>query len=956
MFKTLKNTLRRTLILFTAVVFLAGAVLPAAVSAAETEEDVLRAEAIHAVSDDFIRCTTGYLIYCNDPESTPDALEVLLGHANADGLTSAKDNGWVVVTPLALPEADEDAEDAGEDAQVRDDITAPCFMVDFRRPAGDINTAPDWCFETTVGGADVVAIRPGWNIAFRFTDADEPVYGEEAIGSYITALDRPQKLTAVLTQEEAPADGLTDAENKDKDGETPVFIPSESGKLTVACYAPENVRSFTKILASDPDRLTTPYGFSELTPMIRYDFSSGDSEPVSLTFPLTAEEAENVIIREFDFDDPNFRACFPAETFLALSEPVGEEDPDIAEPPVTFYMIDTENTTLTVSAAFVVLAVAADGSGETEMLSAKTDNFNCGAVNTLISDPTAIDAPVLSIESFDADAMKLYVSLDIPENAREAAVWARCMNGSLLYHTIDISVNGEEWHPADVTAGSLHLGTSDFEISLADEAMTDYAYIRLRAMLAVDIITGDEVTVIESPWSDSVAYDHRPEEIITAPPETETLPMYTEAEDPVTPPPACALCGICPAPYGVCLFLWIGAALLLVLLVVLIIAMIPKKRKCPRCNTKCSYHEKTCPSCGYRFVGSMPEISDIDADDADLPDNGNPSAKENVPDIPVSGEKDDGGTFVNVDELFRNRAEEQKKQNASAEFSLNTVPEQTAAPAAHTPETAAQTAAPVKAETPAAAQTAAVTLPAVTPEFLAALKQKMAAVKAGQKPTFTSEEAAYLRALRAKTAAEKAAKEAEAKAAEVKAAEAKAAEAKAAEAVVPEQPAEQPQTVSDADPVSMEKTREFRIPTAAAEHPAEPAVRSEKTVEKALSGVRFTPEQAAKLRALRAKQAAAEARLTEDAAKAETAETVKAGESAKAEEPVKAEESVKAEEPAKTEEAPETPAPAEASAKPEASEVKRVQKPPKMIKCELCAMPNPDTNERCCICGHILKK
>ena len=65
----------------------------------------------------------------------------------------------------------------------------------------------------------------------------------------------------------------------------------------------------------------------------------------------------------------------------------------------------------------------------------------------------------------------------------------------------------------------------------------------------------------------------------------------------------CPLCNLCPAPLGVCCFIW--AALILVLLIILV-ALTGGKYRCPVCGCRVKKRTKLCPDCGYNFVTGEP--------------------------------------------------------------------------------------------------------------------------------------------------------------------------------------------------------------------------------------------------------------------------------------------------------------------------------------------------------------
>lgn len=74
----------------------------------------------------------------------------------------------------------------------------------------------------------------------------------------------------------------------------------------------------------------------------------------------------------------------------------------------------------------------------------------------------------------------------------------------------------------------------------------------------------------------------------------------------------CHLCHFCPAPLGICVFVW--AAVILALLIVLV-AVSGRGKKCPVCGEKCRRRAATCPRCQYDFIsGSVPLIVAPDYD------------------------------------------------------------------------------------------------------------------------------------------------------------------------------------------------------------------------------------------------------------------------------------------------------------------------------------------------------
>ena len=65
----------------------------------------------------------------------------------------------------------------------------------------------------------------------------------------------------------------------------------------------------------------------------------------------------------------------------------------------------------------------------------------------------------------------------------------------------------------------------------------------------------------------------------------------------------CPLCHLCPAPLGVCCFIW--AAVILLALIVLV-ALTVRKHRCPVCGCRVKKKTRRCPDCGYNFITGEP--------------------------------------------------------------------------------------------------------------------------------------------------------------------------------------------------------------------------------------------------------------------------------------------------------------------------------------------------------------
>ncbi len=69
-------------------------------------------------------------------------------------------------------------------------------------------------------------------------------------------------------------------------------------------------------------------------------------------------------------------------------------------------------------------------------------------------------------------------------------------------------------------------------------------------------------------------------------------------DNPASDREKCALCGFCPVPLGLCIFLWLAIVLVIFIVIVVIIIIATRPKKCKNCGQKLKKKEETCPKCG----------------------------------------------------------------------------------------------------------------------------------------------------------------------------------------------------------------------------------------------------------------------------------------------------------------------------------------------------------------------
>lgn len=866
-------------------VLLLSALLPLSVSADDSADGDTAApkdcyvEPTVIRADNYARCTTGFSLYVDNPDNLP--LHVTYGVYAADdetGAVVAATSDWITVSLMEQSSEDDAA------------ANRPSCVVDFHKPA-DITVedpafidVPVFLRPVSVSGNTIYALDPAFRLDFRVTGGEAAEDGTYPLDFHMTGssesagtvfdLERPQKLIVNLNP------GYINPDDEDA-----ATAGNSSGSISTYFYLPKSIRTILSSLRDDKSTFLSSAGsygreITDAAVYVQYDFttldtpSSYDAEAeaggdalfsMSNLYEIDPSAASILCSADFLFADEAFRACFPEGTFTeatcqVLSVDGVKIENDGAPEIYTYIALDTEKVTLTTRVRFVLALTAADGTVRYNT-SGFTDPISCGASNSLVSEPSSMEAPVLTDALFSTDesgTTTLSFHVTANDSIRETAVWLAANKRAGVGYRIEISVNGSDWKPysAEPLSAPDTLLDGDWALTVSDEDVNDYAYIRIQMCYTAPI--SDEVT-LQSVWSAPLAFDKKPEETVTAPDTYNTLPLYSETgSGDGELKYICPICGICPAPYGVCLFLWIGAALLLVLLVVLIIALIPKKKSCPRCHTACRSGDRSCPVCGYRFVGSMPEIEETTGD-------------LSVAEKQTKPVHDDDAFYAAMKE-----PEGTAKQTAGTSAPAP-APASAAAGMSADTDTAAKTSAQNR-QTMTGAQTGHVSLPQADAAFLTELKRKMTAVKAGEKLSFTPEEIAYIKALKERKAASQ--------------------QTVSAQTAVPSQTRKNAVGTSPAQQNAEHKTA--AVPDAA-------AAKQDESRE----------EQIARLRALRAKQLAE----NEPASSVQTAKTAQSGQDEK----------------------PVPPAPGKA------------EKPVRQIKCPACAVPNPETNERCYICGTRLK-
>lgn len=243
--------------------------------------------------------------------------------------------------------------------------------------------------------------------------------------------------------------------------------------------------------------------------------------------------------------------------------------------------------------------------------SAWSDPFTSGAVNTELSDVTQLPSPVVSdaqmIGDDETQERQLTFTLAIDDEIRRGDVYCRRNGAAAILGTAVLSVNGEQTTFIINQDGS-PLASTRYTLQVPVGVIPANAFLSLQVYLS----DGDTLR------SDPSALTSLKIQPADAPQVDIDGVVMTDEDDVVmagendTQGEKCSVCGICPAPFGICLFVAAGVivGLILIISVLTHLRRLLQRKECPRCHKKCKQQEKQCPVCHYRFTTIMPLTAD----------------------------------------------------------------------------------------------------------------------------------------------------------------------------------------------------------------------------------------------------------------------------------------------------------------------------------------------------------
>lgn len=232
----------------------------------------------------------------------------------------------------------------------------------------------------------------------------------------------------------------------------------------------------------------------------------------------------------------------------------------------TYYFFDIENHTVSYRYRFYLTYTDTASNEDHTLFSDWSAETSIGkdAENIEFSAPTEIEAPVLSDFSLKEDEYgycNAFYHMDVPKSVFESQRYFIIEQNCYDPYTLEsqIRVDGGEWTDFFTINGGWLGGTVRSTSFMEDSPMTLGSDVEIRVRLVCKALGN-----MTSEWSNSIG---------NVPIDGENLkgPSADLTELPPAPDEKCSLCGICPVqPLGICLFVWIGIAVVAVAAVVCI--------------------------------------------------------------------------------------------------------------------------------------------------------------------------------------------------------------------------------------------------------------------------------------------------------------------------------------------------------------------------------------------------
>ena len=229
--------------------------------------------------------------------------------------------------------------------------------------------------------------------------------------------------------------------------------------------------------------------------------------------------------------------------------------------------------------------------------------------------PSSFSAPSISDAELSIEDQSISFFLSVPPEIRTYTALLSIREdgeaGAILPH-FEYSVNSAEFAEAELPENAGLLVSEKITVPLPQGTLQDYSFAQLRMYYTVTLPDGTSQPTDPSQTIFAKAQAH--EDVTTAP--QEQVESATEQENATVASKygTCPICGHCSQPLGICIFIWLGAVLVIavIAMIAILIRFLAQKKSCPRCGKGCRKNARVCEKCGFRFTANLPLIEEED--------------------------------------------------------------------------------------------------------------------------------------------------------------------------------------------------------------------------------------------------------------------------------------------------------------------------------------------------------
>ncbi len=380
-----------------------------------------------------------------------------------------------------------------------------------------------------------------------------------------------------------------------------------SDALYVARKADMTVLTLSAEYEADRDAFLEKYGLYDFMILMQYDTSLDGTDnwnhtpewDTDYSGPGAGEAAgifwigEELMEKETIFDLYECEA--DGDNYSQMAEAILQRDAPYEDYTFHNFYFDHENHSLYIRVRYYMQWQTWDGEtvGDTQSkFSEWSDAAIFGKAGNGITPeaPTSYEAPGISELKYvppekGSELGRLSYLQETPEQVWLAGIYYE-MTGDGQFEGLEteISINGGDWQPyVTVNAGGdWCLWNGQRTASYEEPRIEANSHVKLRVRFLG--------THGPSEWSNVLELNGGGTQQVPADP-------GSEPDDKPAPDTKCWLCGFCPMPLGLCIFIWL-AIILAVIVITVIIILAAKPKKCKNCGAKLKKCHKHCPKCG----------------------------------------------------------------------------------------------------------------------------------------------------------------------------------------------------------------------------------------------------------------------------------------------------------------------------------------------------------------------